>query len=656
MPTFKSYCWSLGTTSFRTKEFNFVIEKQLALLDEFWKRAENYDQNWNGNSNLQINYYNFLHEHKFLHGSANNKAKDAREKTSGLVDLGLIFENRKITQVGRKLIELSRKNEFPKNNILEIAADSFIYLKQLLKTSVRVGDAEVRPFCVLIDILLRLNFLTKEEFEFLLPLIVSQENLEEICTKIEKLRRGEDSIDEIISNVLSEMQNYQEAIEMFLMAPVVDEDLICEIGMNRKSRNYDRVYFQFFKDLFSVSKSPTVSNILNLKKSCDKLRLKSLFFKILFKDTKIQVIRRCGAMVLKDVKILKSLNEQDFRKEFFKMLHLVKAKANLQDYFDLNRRYLKLSDIIIFDNEKIELTLSAKALFQNSQEIFNQLSFKSSENLTNDVSISKILPDFSMMEHNWLVNLQNILGENNINSSNEAQIILHIRKQEQFNKLIDRKFSKRTLLNLLDLFEERKDDEIQKIVTDNADAPTIFEYIVGIIWYELSGRKGDILNYMKLSLDSELLPKTHAAGGSADIVYEYEKCEDFPKHTLLIELTLSDRNSQRRMEMEPVSRHLGERLLENKTVPASAVFITTFLNTNVLSDFRSRKNILYYSANGDLFVEGMQIIPIETKNLKEIIIKGKNYASLYKIFKQAYEDNILSNPRAWWKQNIVEKI
>ena len=38
---YKSFCWGLGTTSFRTKNFNKTIEKQLDLLDEFWDRPEN---------------------------------------------------------------------------------------------------------------------------------------------------------------------------------------------------------------------------------------------------------------------------------------------------------------------------------------------------------------------------------------------------------------------------------------------------------------------------------------------------------------------------------------------------------------------------------------------------------------------------------------
>lgn len=48
------------------------------------------------------------------------------------------------------------------------------------------------------------------------------------------------------------------------------------------------------------------------------------------------------------------------------------------------------------------------------------------------------------------------------------------------------------------------------------------------------------------------------AGGYADIIYEYEACLAYPKHALLLEATLADGTNQRRMEMEPVLRHLED--------------------------------------------------------------------------------------------------
>ena len=171
--TFQSYCWSLGTTSFRTKNFNRTIEEQLALLDQFWSKPENKNRQWTSNNELQCEYYYFLQGCGFLEGEAERPDKDAREKTSGLVDIGLINSNRRLTEVGRALLELSRSGNFESDNILQIPADSYIYMKQLLKTHCNIGNNVVRPFIVLLRFLLDKElggYITDEEFTYILPL------------------------------------------------------------------------------------------------------------------------------------------------------------------------------------------------------------------------------------------------------------------------------------------------------------------------------------------------------------------------------------------------------------------------------------------------------------------------------------------------------
>ena len=36
---YQSFCWVIGTTSFRTAKLNLKIEKQLLLLDEFYNEV-----------------------------------------------------------------------------------------------------------------------------------------------------------------------------------------------------------------------------------------------------------------------------------------------------------------------------------------------------------------------------------------------------------------------------------------------------------------------------------------------------------------------------------------------------------------------------------------------------------------------------------------
>lgn len=50
---FKSYCWSIGTTSYRTDNFNMSIELQMKLLQQFRNLPENKEKIWTGNNAFQ---------------------------------------------------------------------------------------------------------------------------------------------------------------------------------------------------------------------------------------------------------------------------------------------------------------------------------------------------------------------------------------------------------------------------------------------------------------------------------------------------------------------------------------------------------------------------------------------------------------------------
>ena len=108
---------------------------------------------------------------------------------------------------------------------------------------------------------------------------------------------------------------------------------------------------------------------------------------------------------------------------------------------------------------------------------------------------------------------------------------------------------------------------------------------------------------------------------------------EYPKHTLLIEATLADKKNQRRMEMEPVSRHLGDYCLEHPEDEAYCVFITTFLNNNVISDFRQRKDAVYYNNDGTEYITGMKILPMQTTELKTLIKFDVRYPQIVQALK-----------------------
>lgn len=650
---YKSFCWSLGTTSFRTKNFNKTIEEQLALLDEFWSLEENKNETWSGNKDLQTRYYDFMQSKGFVEGNAGNKPKDAREKTSGLVDIGLIDDGRKLSNAGKVLLKISFENDFSSDNQFQIAKDSFIYFKQLLKTYYNVDGHTVRPFMVLIHLLDKFDYLTLDEYTNLLPLCIGEKETAEIVEGISKLRSGSTSIEQIIIDRLMDMPNYKMALD-YLLENEVNEDLICEIGLNRKSRQYDKSYFKLYQALRRVFVLNDMDSLISVYGATRDIKIGKWWRNYLFDTTSEKAISNHPAAHLKTTLFNEVEDENTFKIAFFKIMHLFKAKATLSDYLDLNRRYIKTTDVVLFEDDTIKFDIVPKHFFKSVVDELYQDTFVASELLYEDCNMSEISACLVVSDETIVAGINEEL-DINVSDMQSAREALEDTRYQRLKHLIDTKFTDDKLLSLLDCFETRNDDEIRSMVTDNADVPTIFEYVLGILWYKASERHGKILDYMKLSLDADLLPKTHAAGGEADIVYEYEATEYYPEHTLLLEATLADSTNQRRMEMEPVSRHLGMHLIRTGNMNSYCIFATNYLNINVISDFRSRKTTPFYDPQDySKSVAGMKIIPLQTSELKKIVSNRKTYKELYPLFEMAFNSNL--PPHEWYNRCIQTSI
>lgn len=642
---YKSFCWSLGTTSFRTKNFNKTIEEQLSLLNEFWILRENQNINWSGNNELQARYYDFMRQKGFVEGNAKNKPKDAREKTSGLVDIGLIDENRKLSDAGKALLHISSENDFSSDNQFQIAKDSFIYLKQLLKTSYTVEGQTVRPFLVLLYLLSKVDYLTLEEYTYLLPLCVGTNETVEIIEGIKKLRTNGTTIDNIIINRLMNMNNYNTALD-YLIENDVTESLICEIGLNRKSRQYDKPYFKLYEALYRVFVEDNIDSLPSVYSATKDIKIGKWWRSYLFDTTSETAIGKFPSDHLKVTLFNGVTGEIEFKKAFFKTMHLFKAKATLSDYLDLNRRYIKTTDIVLFEDDTVKLDVVPQYFFKSVMDQLYSDIFVKSELLYENCSIESISACLVVSDDTIIDGINEELGLS-VTTIEAAREALEDNRYQRLQHLIDTKFTDENLLSLLDYFEDRNDTEIRNMVTDNADVPTIFEYVLGILWYKASERQGKILDYMKLSLDADLLPKTHAAGGEADIVYEYCATEAYPEHTLLLEATLADSTNQRRMEMEPVSRHLGRHLIRTGNLNSYCVFATNYLDINVIADFRGRKSMPFYDTQDySKSVNGMKIIPLQTSELKKIVSNGRTYKELYQLFEAAFNSTL--PPHEWY--------
>lgn len=587
----------------------------------------------------------------FVEGEAGNKPKDAREKTSGLVDIGLIDDGRKLSDVGKALLKISIENDFSSDNQFQIDKDSFIYLKQLLKTYYNIDGRTVRPFLVLLHLLNKFDYLTLDEYTYLLPLCIGENETAEIINGISRLRSNATSIDQIIINRLMGMSNYKTALDYFLENEVTEE-LVCEIGLNRKSRQYDKPYLKLYQALYRVFVLNDVDSLISVYNATRDIKIGKWWRNYLFDTTSEKAISNHPAAHLKTTLFSEVNSEIAFRVAFFKIMHLFKAKATLSDYLDLNRRYIKTTDVVLFEDDTIKFDIVPRHFFKTIAEDLYKDTFTVSELLYENCDMVEISDCLVVNDSTIVAGINEELGIN-VSDMQSARAALEDKRYQRLQHLIDTKFTDDKILSLLDCFERRNDDEIRNMVTDNADIPTIFEYVLGILWYKTSERHGKILDYMKLSLDADLLPKTHAAGGEADIVYEYEATDYYPEHTLLLEATLADSTNQRRMEMEPVSRHLGMHLIRTGNMNSYCVFATNYLNINVISDFRSRKTTPFYDPQDySKSVSGMKIIPLQTSELKKIVSNRKTYRELYPIFETAFNSTL--PPHEWYNTNICE--
>lgn len=576
-----------------------------------------------------------MKDKKFVAGDAKRKDKDAREKTSGLVDIGLITDDRLITEAGRELLSLASNGNFKINNLFNINSDSFVYLRQLLKTSINVNGSMVRPFIITVKCLTELGYLSYDEFTYFVPLIKDEESAKEIISDIKLYRENKIELDEIIYKRLIQMPNYQLAKETIVTSDI-DEDLICLIGMNRKSRSYDKPYYKLYENIKNIFIDGG-NDYESLLKSAKEINQKPgiLWRNLIFKTTNIGVIRKHGASSINNqCPFLNCKSEQDLKETFFKYLHVFKAKATLSDYFDLNRRYFNITDTIIFEDSMIKLDMIPKYFFKEIMDNLYKDAFKKDDNLQINVKLETISSAFEIDINKVYESLSKDLGIT-LTSPEQAATYVNDERYRRFNEMIDKRFSDSVLIELLNCFENRNDKRIEELVTDEATIPTIFEYILGIIWYKVSERQGNILDFMQLSLEANLLPKTHAAGGYADIIYEYEACLAYPKHALLLEATLADGTNQRRMEMEPVSRHLGDYRIRFNNPFDYSLFVSTYLDKNVISDFRYRKIIPY--TRDEETITGMKIISMDTDSLKKIIENNIKYKYLYEVFDKYYE-------------------
>lgn len=622
--TANSYTISLGNTGARLSDPRARYYSVLKLLQQFKQTHKQ----WTPSEQLLLG--DLLTQEGVFDIKKDNKVtadKDVRLKTSFLAQLGFTDYNRNITPVGEALLE---KSQYPMIDDFEISSDSFLYLQQFLKY--QQEGFLLKPLfsllysCIAFDNSLPIDFVTY--------IWASSHTEEELCSNIEYYKRH-NSYKETVYLSVKNAASTQLAIEnteTFAATHCFDDTialkgLLYELLPHGKGSSFKEKAIELFYDLklyWQHKDSWETSEKINYIQQVLKSRYKdisskkpSFYLEVLFGQCTLIKKTDWDTVIsfFEHTPLMESKNEKDFTVAYHVLYMYIKKLSICEEYRDLNIRHLRLLDIFIFANDTIELDIIFWYLFKSVKK------FLLKETIITDQSSYR---SFLEKEHASLgdiykflnINISDIIQDISIEEPQVKQIGLKgftkKKKIERLEQLIHTVFSKKNILWLFDQLHKRDYEQVRLFIKGEyieyeATIPALFEYLLAISFYWLTHKQIDLSQLLTPNLDANLLPKTHTAGGQADVILCLNN-KDY-----LIEATLSDNDNQRKMEAEPVPRHLARHMLEVNT-NSMALFVARELDPNNLVVLRNYKFSPWYGNHQDK-VEGMNILPLTIRNI-----------------------------------------
>lgn len=618
-----SYIISLGNTGARFSDPRSRYYKVLEVLEIFKKQY----QEWS--IAHQLLFAEVLITQGIFDIKKDNVVsadKDVRLKTSFLAQIGFTNNNRDITPVGRELIACTQQLSI---NDFELATDSFLYLKQFLKY--QQEGFELKPLlsliycCIAFDNALPIDFLTY--------VWAGARTEEELLAYISYYKLHNSYKEAVYQSVrasattLIASQNIDVFFSEYTFANTqATKELLYELLPHGKGNTFKKKAVQLFYDLYlywqnkdcwqQEEKITYIETHLKARYKDISSKKPQYYLEALFATDTLTKKSDWQAIIqfFEHTTLMRANDEKAFLEAYHVLYMYIKKLSICEEYRDLNIRHLKLLDIFVFGNDIIQLDIIFWYLFREVKEdLLKQTAvgddtyrvfLETSQSTLGDIYpflavkvatiVSHIAVDYPEIQEIGLKNFTNK------------------KKEERLEQLIQKVFTKEHIVKLLEQLYPRRDDEVRRYIKElyqeyEATIPALFEYLLAISFYWLSEQQISISDILTPNLDANLLPKTHTAGGQADIILRH-KNKDY-----LIEATLSDNDNQRKMEAEPVPRHLAKHILE-VNANSIALFVAGQLDPNNLVVLRNYKFSTWY-ANVNNKVEGMNILPLTIANM-----------------------------------------
>lgn len=581
----------------------------------------------------------------------------ARHYTSNLVKIGFTDKNRKLSSVGLTYLNGYKLAKDAFEELLPIKDGNLIFLRQLMKLKVYTKDysRSYNPMMMAFYLLLNSGRISQST---LLNLVVLLNPYKPINPE-QVLNAAKNDVTTLSENYIDFTQNpsYKKFSNI---SSQIDEKTFTHYIHNKKSNKNNQIYYNFYLAIRDFQDTGNINAIFDLY-SKNTSAIDSAFGSgtHLFNWPRG---RKNVTSFYHDNKDNKLLNSTNLNGDIY-LRYLISTRAvSVSEYSDTFRRVLNVSGIVSFDNGIAELMY--KDLWN---ELFSQVNLKSlifesydkkqakqekinDDNLNstfrNNISVAKIIGTADVEQV-----ITNIKSKLHIATSEEVKHHLLSEKDKQFKSFVKINFSKDKVLKILKLFEDRTNDElIRKLVESNASVPTIYEYIVGLAWYYISDDSYNLYDSFNLSMNADFRPETHAAGGEGDIVINYSN------DILMLEVTLMNKQAQKRGEWEPVLRHTANLTIDSAPKKVRTLFIADELDPNTINIWRAVASVPMrssQSAKSDLVANNITIMPIRNEELctflrKDISSKllvqkiSSSFEKLNQDFDESWRDKILN--------------
>ena len=413
---------------------------------------------------------------------------------------------------------------------------------------------------------------------------------------------------------------------------------------SKKNDSISKLYYDFFSVLRDFRNNKTEETYAELIKCLDQDNI-AYIYKAFGYGKAVFAAGNRGSRYDLERFIEKNANHpllisEDFVGEFYTAFTRSKWIDGIREYSDTTIRLLSATGLFKFKNlpelsykEILSLIFNVEQLRQN---VFGEMTDEEYAHYeeVEDSYFGKNIPLVEIFNYTHddistiTSKLEKLLG---VSAATDVKKFLNDQKNADFIAHINDKYPKEKIMELLPMFSDRKkDNQIKKEVNDAATVPTIYEYIIGIAWYYISNKEFDLYNSLNLTLNADFEPVIHAGGGDGDIVIHYEE------FIIMLEVTLMNKQAQKRGEWEPVLRHSLNLKAANEPTETITFFIADELDYNTINIWRAVASVSLESTNTHTRVDGVVIMPFTNNEVLDFLKNSVYYKDIVKVVKDSF--------------------